>query len=48
MSKNNNKKPQTTVNEIQNPIFANNLQAIFQQDEILAAELFSVASQKKY
>ncbi|MFC2587018.1 MAG: 6-hydroxymethylpterin diphosphokinase MptE-like protein [Campylobacter sp.] len=48
MSKNSVKKTQATVNEIQNPILANNLRALFQQDEILAAEIFSVASQQKY
>ncbi|MCD8212749.1 MAG: DUF115 domain-containing protein [Campylobacter sp.] len=33
---------------IQNTIFRNNLNALFQQDEILAARLFSMGSQEKY
>lgn len=33
---------------IQNPIFQKNLQALFQQDEILAAKLWSVVGNKDY
>ncbi|MDO5046580.1 MAG: motility accessory factor, partial [Campylobacter sp.] len=34
--------------QIENPIFNKNLQALFQQDEILAARLFALANQEKY
>ena len=34
--------------DIINPIFKKNLQALFQQDEILAARLFSMQEQEKY
>lgn len=34
--------------EIKNPIFEKNLQALFQQDEILAARLFAMSNQEKY
>lgn len=34
--------------EIKNPIFEKNLQALFQQDEILAARLFAMSEQNKY
>ena len=39
---------ETKLNGITNPIFEKNLQALFQQDEVLAARLFSMTSQNKY
>ena len=39
---------ETKLNGIINPIFEKNLQALFQQDEVLAARLFSMTSQNKY
>ena len=39
---------ETKLNGITNPIFEKNLQALFQQDEVLAAKLFSMTSQNKY
>ncbi|WP_109147018.1 motility associated factor glycosyltransferase family protein [Campylobacter concisus] len=39
---------ETKLNGIANPIFEKNLQALFQQDEVLAARLFSMTSQNKY
>ena len=36
------------VSNIQNPIFQKNLQALFQQDEILAARLWSIAGNEDY
>ena len=42
------KTKETKLNGITNPIFEKNLQALFQQDEVLAARLFSMTSQNKY
>ena len=42
------KPSKDNVSNIQNPIFQKNLQALFQQDEVLAARLFSMTSQNKY
>jgi len=39
---------ETKLNGITNPVFEKNLQALFQQDEVLAARLFSMTSQNKY
>ena len=39
---------ETKLNGITNPVFEKNLQALFQQDEVLAARLFGMGSQNKY
>ena len=39
---------ETKLNGIANPIFEKNLQALFQQDEILAVRLFGMNIQTKY
>lgn len=39
---------ETKLNGITNPIFEKNLQALFQQDEILAVRLFGMNIQTKY
>ncbi|WP_170019851.1 motility associated factor glycosyltransferase family protein [Campylobacter sp. RM16190] len=41
-------KADSQAEQIQNPIFERNLQALFQQDEILAARLFAMGAQDKY
>ncbi|MFL1705409.1 motility associated factor glycosyltransferase family protein [Campylobacter sp. MOP7] len=41
-------KADSQAGQIQNPIFEKNLQALFQQDEILAARLFAMGAQDKY
>lgn len=52
MPQSNKKKMQTEpikrLQGIANPIFEKNLQALFQQDEILASKLFGIDSQEKY
>ncbi len=42
------KPSKDNVSNIQNPIFQKNLQALFQQDEILAARLWSIAGNEDY
>ena len=39
---------ESKMTNIQNPIFQKNLQALFQQDEVLAARLFGMNIQTKY
>ncbi len=39
---------ETKLNGITNPIFEKNLQALFQQDEVLATRLFGMETQTKY
>lgn len=41
-------KQTKAAQDVVNPIFKKNLQALFQQDEILAARLFSMQEQEKY
>ncbi|MBN7288915.1 MULTISPECIES: motility associated factor glycosyltransferase family protein [Campylobacter] len=49
MDKKQDEAKQTKASQdIINPIFKKNLQALFQQDEILAARLFSMQEQEKY
>lgn len=43
-----NSKNASEIQQIENPIFNKNLQALFQQDEILAARLFAMDKQEKY
>lgn len=44
----NKKHKDQEYEQIQNPIFKKNLQALFTQDEILAARLFGISEQKDY
>ena len=39
---------ESKMTNIQNPIFQKNLQALFQQDEILAAKLWSIDETKEF
>ncbi|QCD44017.1 motility associated factor glycosyltransferase family protein [Campylobacter mucosalis] len=40
--------PKNSIQDISNPIFAKNLQALFQQDEILATRLFAIDGNEKF